>query len=60
MNSAFSVLMIIAMLLVLGSLGVGLFAMTKGDSRFSNKMMRLRIGLQAVALLLFFLALSTK
>lgn len=60
MSSAFSVLMILAMLSVLASLGVGLFAMHKGDARFSNKMMRVRIGLQAAALLFFFIAVSTR
>ncbi|NBX66213.1 MAG: twin transmembrane helix small protein [Proteobacteria bacterium] len=60
MSSIFSVLMILAMLSVLASLGVGLFAMHKGDARFSNKMMRVRVGLQAVALLLFFLAVSSR
>lgn len=52
--------MILAMLSVLASLGVGLFAMTKGDARLSNKMMRVRIGLQAIALLFFFIAISAR
>ncbi len=60
MNSFFSILMIFAILSVVTSLGIGLFAMTKGDSKLSNKMMRVRIGLQAFALLLFFLALSSR
>lgn len=60
MTSVFSTLMILAMLSVLASLGVGLFAMAKGDARLSNKMMRVRIGLQAIALLFFFIAISAR
>lgn len=60
MSSLFSILMILAMISVAGSLGVGLFAMTKGDARFSNKMMRVRIGLQALALLFFVIAVSSR
>lgn len=60
MNTSFSILMILAMLAVLTSLGIGLFAMGKGNSVFSNKMMRVRIGLQALALLFFFLAISSR
>ena len=63
MNSFFSVMMILAMLAVLVSLGIGLFAMTKGGEfgrKYSNKLMRVRVALQAVALLFFFLALSNK
>jgi hypothetical protein len=60
MTNFFSLFMILAMVLVLGSLGVGLFAMAKGDNKLSNKMMRVRVGLQALALLLFFLALSSR
>ena len=63
MSSFFSVLMIFAMLAVLASLGIGLFAMAKGGEfgrKNSNKMMRIRIGLQALAILFFFLAVSSK
>ena len=55
--------MIFAMLAVLASLGIGLFAMAKGGEfgrKNSNKMMRIRIGLQALAILFFFLAVSSK
>lgn len=63
MSNVFSVLMIIAMLLVLGSLVVGIGAMAKGgefNKKYGNKLMRLRVVLQGVALLLFALAVATK
>ncbi len=63
MSSVFFVLMIIAMLSVLGALGMGLFFMTRQDevSRLkSNKWMRIRVMLQGVALALFALAAMTR
>ncbi len=63
MSSFFTVLMIIAMIAVLASLFVGLGGMLKGgefNKKYGNKLMRLRVGLQAVALLLFALAMSSR
>ncbi len=51
--------MIIAMILVLASLAVGLFSMVKGgefNKKYGNKLMRMRVTLQGVALALFVLA----
>lgn len=51
--------MIIAMLLVLASLAVGLFAMVKGgkfNKKYGNRLMRARVTLQGLALGLFVLA----
>jgi hypothetical protein len=60
MNPFFIILLAIAMLLVLASLGIGLFAMARGregDAALSQKMMRWRVGLQGVALVFFILAM---
>lgn len=49
----------LALLAVLVSLVVGLFAMARGreeDAKLSQKMMRMRVALQALALGLFILA----
>ena len=54
--------MIIAMVAVLGALGTGLYAMTRGgefNAKYGNRLMQLRVALQAVALLLFGLAMLT-
>lgn len=62
MNYMFFVLMGIAMLAVLASLFIGLFAMGReGEDakRLSQKMMRWRVYLQGIALLLFALAALT-
>ena len=51
--------MIIAMILVVASLAVGLFAMVRGgdfNEKYGNKLMRMRVTLQGVALALFVLA----
>lgn len=61
MKSLFPILMIAAALSVLASLMVGLFFMVRakeGDAKLSNKAMQWRIGLQALALALFAIALS--
>ena len=45
-----------ALLATLGVLGVGVFAMLRGgafDAKYSNKLMRMRIAFQALAILLF-------
>jgi len=62
MSGIFLVLMIIAMVAVLGALGTGLYAMTRGgefNAKYGNRLMQLRVALQAVALLLFGLAMLT-
>lgn len=59
MSRIFFILMIISMVLVLLSLLVGLVAMIKGgefNEKYGNKMMRLRVTLQGLALGLFVLA----
>ncbi len=51
--------MIIAMVAVLASLAVGLFGMVKGgefNKKYGNKLMRMRVTLQGLALALFVLA----
>lgn len=63
MSNVFTVLMIIAMLAVLASLLIGIGAMVKGgdfNKKYGNKLMRLRVTLQGVALLLFALAVMTR
>lgn len=59
MNSFFIILLALAMLAVLASLGIGLFAMARGkeqDAALSQKMMRLRVILQLIALVCFIMA----
>lgn len=54
MEHLLPVLVVIAMLGVLGTLGLGLISMVRGDDpRRSNKLMRSRVLLQGVALILF-------
>lgn len=63
MESFFTLLLAVALLAVLASLGVGLFAMARGgekDSQLSQRMMRLRILLQGVALVCFLLAVMAR
>ncbi len=63
MSSVFTVLMAAAMLAVLVSLTTGLIAMARGgefNQKYGNKLMRLRVVLQGVALLLFVLALISR
>ncbi len=55
--------MILAMVAVVISLALGIFAMTKAgdtDRKLSNKMMQARITLQGLALLLFVLAVMSQ
>ncbi|NCO03045.1 MAG: twin transmembrane helix small protein [Alphaproteobacteria bacterium] len=59
MSRIFFILMLISMVLVLLSLIVGLVAMVKGgefNQKYGNKLMRMRVTLQGVALALFVLA----
>lgn len=52
------ILLAIALAAVIGVLMVGIFAMARGgefNRKYGNKLMRLRVALQAVAVLLFIL-----
>ncbi|MCH9845520.1 MAG: twin transmembrane helix small protein [Alphaproteobacteria bacterium] len=54
------ILLIFSMLSVLAVLGLGLFSMAKGGDfslKYGNKLMQLRIVLQAVAILVFIILL---
>lgn len=56
------ILMVIAMVMTLGVLFAGLFVMARGgetNKQYGNKLMRLRVIFQFVALLLFALAILT-
>ncbi len=60
MSSIFLILMVIAMIATLAALGTGLYAMTRGgdfNAKYGNRLMQLRVALQAAALLLFGLAM---
>ncbi len=60
MSTFFTILMLITMVLVALSLGVGLFSMARGGEfgkKYGNKLMRLRVTLQGLALLFFVLAI---
>jgi hypothetical protein len=60
MNAFFFVLMALAMALTLGVLFTGLIAMARGgefNRKYSNKLMRLRILAQGLALLFFAVAM---
>lgn len=62
MGHVFYILMIAAMAAVLASLFIGLYYMTRQgeeNRKMSNKMMRVRVGLQALALVFFVLAFAT-
>lgn len=62
MNTAFMILLGIAMIAVLVSLFVGLFAMGKESEKakaLSQKMMRARVYLQCAAIIFFILAMAT-
>lgn len=63
MNGILLVLLGAALLAVLASLLAGVFVMARGGERdrlWSNRLMRLRVGLQGLALILFLLALMTQ
>jgi hypothetical protein len=60
MSGFFSILMIVAMMATLGVVIVGVISMARGgtfNQRNANKLMRLRIVLQATALVLFAVAM---
>ena len=59
MSGFFTILVIIAMIATLAVVVVGVISMARGgafNKRNANKLMRLRIGLQATALLCFVIA----
>ncbi len=63
MSGFLLVLLGVTLLAVLGTLLAGVFVMTRGgetDRRWANRLMRLRVGLQGVALVLFLLILMTQ
>ena len=63
MSGFFLILLGIAMLALLASLLAGVFFMARGgeaNRRNSNRLMRLRVGLQGLAIVLFILALITQ
>lgn len=63
MSTVFFFIAMGCMLAVLGSFFWGIVAMTKGqqkDHQTSNKMMRLRVLFQGLAILFLFLAFATK
>lgn len=60
MSRFFAILMVLAMLAALGALLLGLFSLARGgefNTRYGNRLMRLRVALQGLALLLFALAM---
>lgn len=62
MSQIFVILMIVSMVAVVTSLGLGLYAMTRGgefNKKHGNRLMQLRVTLQGLALMFFFLAWFT-
>lgn len=60
MNNVFFIPLAISLLAVLATLVAGLIVMTRGgeiNKKYGNKLMRLRIACQAIALIFFALAL---
>ena len=60
MHNLLAVVIVIALLAVLGVLGMGVFTMLKGgefNRKYGNKLMRLRVVLQFTAIMLILLAL---
>ena len=60
MNSAFPILIGLALFALLAVLFMGLFSMARGgafNQKYGNKLMRWRVGLQGLVLLLFALAM---
>jgi hypothetical protein len=63
MSKFFAILLGLAMLAVLGVLIIGLISMAKGgefNKKYGNILMRWRVGLQALALALFVLAVMSR
>ena len=62
MNTLSTIALVVAMLLVLGVLGMGMFSMVKGgefNKKYGNKLMQARVIMQGVALALLALAYYT-
>lgn len=60
MNNIVLISLAVAMLAVLATLALGIIAMTRGgefNKKYGNKLMRLRVVLQGIALVLFAVAL---
>jgi Hypoxia induced protein conserved region len=60
MKPLFLVLVVVAMLLTLAVLFAGIFSMIRGgdfNARYGNRMMQFRVALQALAILLFAIAM---
>ena len=60
MNNTLFILLGLSLLAVLGTLVLGMVAMSRGgefNKKYGNKLMRLRVVIQGVALILFALAL---
>jgi len=63
MSDLFFALTVLSMLIVVGILAVGMTAMAKGgdfNKKYGNKLMRLRVLMQGVALLFLALTIVTK
>ena len=63
MNLFFIIMMVLAMLATISVLVIGIFGMVKGgefNQKYGNKLMNLRVLLQAVALLFLALAIITQ
>ena len=61
MSVFFYTLLIISMVLLLVTLGAGMFTMAKGGDfalKYTNRIMRYRIYLQGIAIVLFLLAIT--
>lgn len=59
MQTALTIIIVLALLSVVTTLGLGLFSMARGGeiaSKYGNKLMRLRVGLQFMAVLLIAVA----
>jgi hypothetical protein len=59
-SGAFPVVIVLALLAVLAALGLGLIGMARGgefNDRYGNKLMRLRVSLQFLAIVLVVLAI---
>jgi hypothetical protein len=59
-SGAFPVVIVLALLAVLAALGLGLIGMARGgefNARYGNKLMRLRVSLQFLAIVLVVLAI---
>ena len=60
LNNTFLILMAIAMLATLGALFIGLFSFVKGgafNKKHGNKLMRIRVYMQGLALVFFAIAI---